>query len=268
MNKSNETSSRDDFMGLLAQIDHQFNRDVIMDNIENQIGIINKLEDYVYRLNISTLVQLKTFNISSNNIGKVIDLSDRLYGKCLHAPRLGVSHLRKYYLRVLNALDSLLHLVEVNHFDLLGDLCYSKYSYCNLRIFLRKGLSDLNKKLALANYSREFIAVINSGVLKQIQNKSITYSEVNYLRVTLAELNSINISKRQEILIYLIKRNFHPTELYDFCINLVDQILLNEPNLYKRIDHLITLQEEILKTQLEQRLSQVKTRNTPVSYTH
>src|SRR5690606_6960930 len=75
-------------------------------------------------------------------------------------------------------------------------------------------------------------------------------------------LNSINMSQRHELLIYLIKRNFNPTELYDFCISLVDNILIDEPNLYKRIDHLITLQEEMLKMQIEQRLTQVKTRNT------
>ena len=61
---------------------------------------------------------------------------------------------------------------------------------------------------------------------------------------------------------YLIKRDFNSSELYDFCINLVDNLLIDEPNLYKRIDHLITLQEEILKMQIEQRLTQVKTRNT------
>ena len=263
MNKLNEIPTREDFMGLLTQIDLQFNSGVIHDIIpENQIGIISRLEDYVYHFNKSTLWQKQAMHVRQLNMGEIIDLSDQLYSRFLYISRWSIPHLRKNYLRVLNALDSLLHLVEVNHFDLLRDLPYSKYSYSNLRIFLRKGLSDLNKKLALANYSKEFIAVVNNGVLKLIQNKRITYSQVTDLRLTLTDLNSINISKGQELLIHLIKRNFNPTELYDYCINLVDQILINEPNLYKRIDHLITLQEEILKTQLEQRLSQVKTRNT------
>lgn len=263
MNKSNEIFSRDNFQILLTQIENYFNTGIVDDIIsENQIGTISRLEDYVYHLNKSPLQLNSAIHESQFNLSEIIDLSDRLYIKFLTVSRMGIPNLGKYYLRILNALDSFLECMEVNHFNLLEYLSLSKYSYSNLRIFLRKELSDLNKKLSVANYSKEFTAVVNNGIIKIIRNKSITYSQVNSLRLTLTDLNLINMNRREEILIYLIKRNFNPTDLYDYCVNLVDQILINEPNLYKKIDHLITLQEEILKIQLELRLSQVKTRNT------
>ena len=263
MNKPNTIFSMDKFQDLLAQIDNHFSNEITIDIIpENQIHVITKLEDYIYNLNKGSILDKQAINFSKFNIGEIINLSERLYRQFLKVQRLRIPNLRKNYLMVLNALDHFLNLVEVNHFDLIGDLPYSNYSYSKLRIVLRKGLSDLNIKLALANYSTEFITVINSGINKIIRLRGITYSQVNNLKSTIDDLNSINMSQRQELLTYLIKRNFNSSELYDFCINLVDKILIDEPNLYKRIDHLITLQEEILKMQIEQRLTQVKTRNT------
>lgn len=263
MNKSNTISSTDKFQDLLAQIENHFSHEVtnaIMS--ENQIQVITKLEDYINNLNSGLLVDKQAINFRKINIGEVVNLSEQLYRQFLKAQRLRIPDLRRNYFRLLNALEDFLNCAEVTHFDLMADLPYSTYSYSKLRIVLRKGLSDLNKQLALANYSTEFIAVINNGINKLIHLRSIPYSEVNNLKSTIDDLNSINMSKRHELLIYLIKKNFNPTELYDFCISLVDNILIDEPNLYKRIDHLITLQEEILKMQIEQRLAQVKTRNT------
>lgn len=263
MNKPNTIFSTDKFQDLLAQIENHFSHQVTTDIIpENQIHVITKWEDYINDLKKGLLIDKQAINFSKFNIGEIIKLSERLYSQFLKTQRFRIPNLRKNYLMVLNALDDFLNLVEVNHFDLIGDLPYSNYSYSKLRIVLRKGLSDLNIKLALANYSTEFITVINSGINKIIRLRGITYSQVNNLRLTLDHLNSINMSQRQELLMYLIKRNFNSSELYEFCINLVDNILIDEPNLYKRIDHLITLQEEILKMQIEQRLTQVKTRNT------
>src|SRR5690606_1024671 len=215
-----------------------------------------------YNLNKASHIDNQPTNFSQFNIGEVINLSERLYSQFLKTQRLRFPNLRKNYLRVLNALEDFLYCAEENHFDQMADLPYSTFSYSKLRIVLRKGLSDLNKKLSLANFSQEFIAVINNGINKLIHLRSITYSQVNNLRSTIDDLNSINLSQRHELLIYLIKRNFNSTDLYDFCISLVDKVLIDEPNLYQRIDHLITLQEEMLKMQIEQRLSQVKTGNT------
>lgn len=263
MNKPNTISSTDKFQDILAQIENQFSNEITIDIMpENQIHVITKLEDYIYNLNKASHIDNQGTNFSQFNIGEIINLSERLYRQFLKVQRVGSPDLRKNYVRVLNVLDNFLNYAEENHFDQMADLPYSTFSYSKLRIVLRKGLSDLNKKLALANFSHEFIAVINNGINKLMYLKSITYSEVNNLRSTLDDLDSINLSQRHELLIYLIKRNFNPTELYEFCISLVDKILIDEPNLYQRIDHLITLQEEMLKTQIEQRLTQVKTRNT------
>lgn len=262
MKKSNPICSTDKFQNLLAQIEDHLSNDVITDIMpEKQIQMISNLEDYIYKLNKGSLLNKQTINFSQFNIGEIINLSERLYSNFLKVRCSGIPNLRKNYVRVLNALENFLNCVEVNHFDLMADLPYSSYSYSKLRIIIKKALSDLNTKLALANYSTEFFSVINNGINKLMYRKNITYSEVNNLRMTLDDLNSINTSKRHELLIYLIKRNFNPTELYVFCINLIDKILIDEPNLYNRIELLITLQEEMLKTQIEQRLSQVNSRN-------
>src|SRR5690606_36265792 len=111
---------------------------------------------YIYKLNKGSLLNKQTIKFSQFNIGEIINLSGRLYSQFLKVPRLGLPDLRIYYLRLLNALEDFLNCAEVNHFDLMADLPYSTYSYSKFRIVLRKGLSDLNKKLALANYSTEF----------------------------------------------------------------------------------------------------------------
>src|SRR5690606_27881214 len=181
---------------------------------------ITELEDYIYNLNNGLLRDKQAINLSKFYVGEIINLSERLYSQFLKVQRVGSPDLRKNYVRVLNALDNFLNYAEANHFDQMADLPYSSFSYSKLRIVLRKGLSDLNKKLALANFSQEFIAVINNGINKLMYLKSITYCQVNNLRSTLDDLNSINLSQGHELLIYLIKRNFNPTELYEFCISL------------------------------------------------
>src|SRR5690606_38284719 len=150
----------DKFQDLLAQIENYFSHEVtnaIMS--ETQIHVITELEDYIYNLNSGLLVDKQAINFRKINIGEIVNLSGRLYRQFLKAQRLRIPDLRRNYFRLLNALDDFLNCAEVYHFDQMADLPYSTFSYSKLRIVLRKGLSDLNKKLALANYSTEFIAV-------------------------------------------------------------------------------------------------------------
>src|SRR5690606_29016699 len=127
----------------------------------DQIHVITKLEDYINNINSGSLLDKQAINFSQFNIAEIINLSERMYSQFLKAQRLSIPNLRKNYLRVLNALEDFLNCAEVYHFDLMADLPYSTFSYSKLRIVLRKGLNDLNKKLSLANYSTEFITVIN-----------------------------------------------------------------------------------------------------------